>query len=852
MAVIQDVEYEFGRSNDSKMNLVSVGLTKTFYSQYEAFLTIDRQSIDRSWVLHARRRSLLNGWIHRLGLIATTRLLDSSIRGLELKSSLVEAKVGDVLGSIASTPRRAASDGDGGVECLARDSRPAKVGSAGKHSSNSEAAGQSSRRSVPSPTERLTPFRFNCDGTIEELPDLAPSFDRSRGIEGQDWDDVAPTHSTLEGVSLLMEASRASGVTFMIPRSDQRPWSPPVGYCCVYESFFGEDSRLWFPIPRLITSFCFRRGIAISQLMNGAVRIAVALMVMAAEIDVSLTVRIFEELTQVQPKPNGLYSVQMRSGLNVFTSPLIKIKRWQRSYFYVKADDARFVDPLDVDRRWVIQTPLVLGTLFGGIYRRSSCSDPKSGRTLTAKEFVVNEGALLMVLDWAANVPCEEPKGKKRLKLPIMGTPSRVYPDYSEILAADITSAQLRDANCGPSANTDGTGSAVADTSIDQAPAPVIATVDSGVEGSVDIRPPKKKRKRTKSSKEVTADPPLDGDEREAAQTQLEPMGGDEVEEGDEVAPIEDSTDKFAESLRADAELGICLRDCAAARKNALVMEYEKALQRMTLDLKEAEETIKIKETGLEAARKEKHDRGKELAAERGRYSRERRQAIQTAADLEEELETARSTISRIEAEKVEELERTKRAMDRMRQSRNRELLSERSCVVAAANRRFDKFRKYITDRDEKEEKRLLHGTALGTLDALSLLEKKGLSVPQQLKDLLTANEAKFKKEVEDVSVEVITEHDLALSPPRRDLLPCGNQFGSTFGTVDSGSATVLRSPVLCRESSTAALDPAVACRSAAVTSDDRAVTQDSLGVPIPAGLAEAGSVVSSEVAIEE
>ncbi|XP_033143574.1 uncharacterized protein LOC103848235 [Brassica rapa] len=302
--------------------------------------------------------------------------------------------------------------------------------------------------------------------------------------------------------------------------------------------------------------------------------------------------------------------------------------------------------------------------------------------------------------------------------------------------------------------------------------------------------------------------------------------------------------DKFSESIRADAK--------AAARKNALVMEYEKALQKMTLDLKEAEETIKIKEAGLEAARKEKHDRDKELAAERGRYSRKRRQAIQTAADLEEELETARSTISRLEAEKVEELEKTKRAMDRMRQSRNRELLSERSCVVSAANRRFDKFWKYIADRDEKEEKRLLHGTALGTLDALSLLETKGLSVPQQLKDLLTANEEKFKKEVENVSVEVITEHDLALSPPRRDLLPYGNQFGSTFGTVDSDSATALRSPVLCGESSTAALDPAVACRSAAVTSDGRAVTQDSLGVSAPAGVAEAGSVVSSEVAIEE
>ncbi|KAF3602245.1 hypothetical protein F2Q69_00036464 [Brassica cretica] len=163
-----------------------------------------------------------------------------------------------------------ASDYDGGVGCLACDSHPAKVGHVGHRSSNSEAAGQSSRRSIPA-TERLTPFRFRCDGTIEELPDLAPSFDRSRGADGRDWDDVAPTHFTLEGVSLLMKASRASGVTFMIPRSDQRPWNPPVGYCCVYESFFGED-----------TSYCFRRGITISQLMNGEVRIAVALMVMAA------------------------------------------------------------------------------------------------------------------------------------------------------------------------------------------------------------------------------------------------------------------------------------------------------------------------------------------------------------------------------------------------------------------------------------------------------------------------------------------------------------------------------------------------------------------------------------------
>ena len=137
-------------------------------------------------------------------------------------------------------------------------------------------------------------------------------------------------------------------------------------------------------------------------------------------------------------------------------------------------------------------------------------------------------------------------------------------------------------------------------------------------------------------------------------------------------------------------------------------------------------------------------------------------------------LEIARHKISQLEEEKIEELEKTRRAMDRMSQSRNRELLSERSCVAAAASRRFEKFRKYMVDRDEKEEKRLLHGTALGTLDALSLLEKKGLSVPHQLKDLFTTNEAKFKKEAEEVVVESITERDLSLPPPlpRDDLLP--------------------------------------------------------------------------------
>lgn len=76
---------------------------------------------------------------------------------------------------------------------------------------------------------------------------------------------------------------------------------------------------------------------------------------------------------------------------------------------------------------------------------------------------------------------------------------------------------------------------------------------------------------------------------------------------------------------RLACDLSFCfLLMQAAACKNALVMEYETALQKAALDHKKAEETIKIKEAELEMVKKEKLDKVKELTAERSRYSRER------------------------------------------------------------------------------------------------------------------------------------------------------------------------------------------------------------------------------------
>ncbi|KAG2312275.1 hypothetical protein Bca52824_023832 [Brassica carinata] len=342
---------------------------------------------------------------------------------------------------------------------------------------------------------RLTPFSYHRDGTIGEIPDLAPELDRS---DEHDWDDVDPTHSTLEGVSSLMENSRAFGVTFMIPRSDQRPWNQPVGYC----------------------------------------------------------------------------------------------------------------------------------------------------------------------------------------------------------------------------------------------------------NGSIDVLSLKKKRKKAESLKEARADP--SEDEREAARTPREPRDDDEMEEdrenvheenfkglsgkgssGGELQPPSEATrqavdgtpdisklmfpDKFAKSARC------CSREHSHH-------EVKNALRAAVLDLQTAEATIKAKEAEPEVVEKEKFEKVKEVVAECGCHYPEHQKAIMSAAGLEEELETAQSKISLLEKEKVEESERTKRAME------------QGGRVAAAATRRLEKFWKYMDDRDKSEEKLILQGQALGTLQAMELLENRGMPIPRQLKDLLTTN----------------------------------------------------------------------------------------------------------------
>lgn len=53
--------------------------------------------------------------------------------------------------------------------------------------------------------------------------------------------------------------------------------------------------------------------------MNVSFRTDIALIVMAAEADISMSVHVFEELTMTKATPNVLFSVKMRPGSNNLT-----------------------------------------------------------------------------------------------------------------------------------------------------------------------------------------------------------------------------------------------------------------------------------------------------------------------------------------------------------------------------------------------------------------------------------------------------------------------------------------------------------------------------------------------------
>lgn len=107
-------------------------------------------------------------------------------------------------------------------------------------------------------------------------------------------------------------------VAFLIPTPDQHPWTPPDGYLCLYESFF-TFFELWFPLPKLLTHYCFYRDISVSQLTHAAVRNIVSVLTLAAKAGSDINRRYFEEMSQIKRDLNlsGRFYISMWSEYNL-------------------------------------------------------------------------------------------------------------------------------------------------------------------------------------------------------------------------------------------------------------------------------------------------------------------------------------------------------------------------------------------------------------------------------------------------------------------------------------------------------------------------------------------------------
>ncbi|KAF8082393.1 hypothetical protein N665_0828s0002 [Sinapis alba] len=190
------------------------------------------------------------------------------------------------------------------------------------------------------------PMRWT--GTDFEFDEeIDPEQERTLSVKNnQNWANHLPTKSSFRSVRrLIFQTNPPAGFSFLIPAEHQRPWTPPAGYATVYESWFNNCS-LWWPLPEFLTTYCSRQKIALGQYTANGIRIMVTLTVLAAELGITMSVRLFEELTTLSITAKmGFFYGKMVPKYNVITGKPSKVNFWNHRYFYVMINEASFEDP---------------------------------------------------------------------------------------------------------------------------------------------------------------------------------------------------------------------------------------------------------------------------------------------------------------------------------------------------------------------------------------------------------------------------------------------------------------------------------------------------------------------------
>ncbi|KAH0858332.1 hypothetical protein HID58_086593 [Brassica napus] len=134
-----------------------------------------------------------------------------------------------------------------------------------------------------------------------------------------------------------------------IPGEDERPWTVPDGWLCVYDFWFTEY-HLWFPLPRLLLAYCDDHLIALAQLTPAAIRNIVAALFTATDIGVHMSLCLFERIAHITrcDKTDGAFYVSMKTGCGAVRERKRKTLCWIKKFFYVRIATSPVPDVSDM------------------------------------------------------------------------------------------------------------------------------------------------------------------------------------------------------------------------------------------------------------------------------------------------------------------------------------------------------------------------------------------------------------------------------------------------------------------------------------------------------------------------
>ncbi|KAF8088716.1 hypothetical protein N665_0532s0075 [Sinapis alba] len=634
----------------------------------------------------------------------------------------------------------------------------------------------------------LLPMRWT--GTDFEFDEeIDPEQERRLSVKkNQRWENHFPTRSTFKIVRrLVLQTSPLAGFSFLIPTDHQRPWTPPAGYAYVYESWFTNCS-LWWPLPEFLMTYCHRRRIALGQYTANGIRILVTLTVLVAELGITMSVRLFEELT----------------------TPSITARTW---FFYGKMVPKYNVITGKPSKSELLEPGLLLHRLSkwsqGGT--QSFLEEVEAIRTLSHQHWPdISEARIQAALNRINRAAFTSPNRSSRMeKLNLASLPS--YADtIGTPVHGDGSSGAGRPAKRKRSANVEEEARQTSPAQSPYTEGPIETVDDVGQQQGLSQEEPLllspatpadaitatempteeclADPQATETCGEQSTEPDLAGREevvgyppivdfwyqhtsrlfvkdnkapaRLFRQIQLKRMGMHELKQLSQ-------SNRYREMTRAGAiffgSVNLMVRDYEAklkaqdekiVSKTGALKKKRKEIAKLAYKCGSYEEQIGV----LETEKKE--------AVERAELERSRNEVLsKELEDLKALKEGLDTRCHNLEQENAEIALRFKATTRRLRESREHEVKKERLRVESALKIQiapvYDKIRQFVEEQPSIQSKLALYSQAKGIRESLKKIHTQGLPMDEILRQA-RADEAKYQGELQGMEIIEASEIDLA------------------------------------------------------------------------------------------